>query len=426
MLFLAIIAVTQVSAYDDHVNKYHDYNPKFSTPNSTLYGYTQIYIRAGSAQDMTVFVLMPERNITFNAEYLPDHQVFIGKDDLRDLNRDPIVSPFYSQYPLIPTIDVRQDGTSALIQIPAGKYIFYLKDGNGNQPEYREVYIGGGATEYITFLGAAISNHEDVIITPEPTPSPEPTPIVCEDGQTLVDGRCVIPTPVPTISPTPVPTITIGPTIIPTPVPTTIPTPIPTVIPTPVPTTVPTTEPTPVPTPVPTTIPTTVPTAIPTTAPTVTPTATPTAVPTTTPTTAPTTVPTTHPTTPPTTVPTTRPTASPTPTPKPVVCKNVITTWRFDNDNDEIFLSFNNPNPTSKSVTVTITEKYSVDNCITIHGYKECVRLYYTRTLTKSFTVSPGKSTSDWTFGSIHGYDWPFNGERNHASFAVSETSGCS
>lgn len=106
------------------------------------YGYAVAMLRAGgSASDKTIWVCRPDT--PFNGTWRPDGSVI------------------ESQNPGCMQMQVLPDGRTEPKLLQAGKFDFYLQNGNGNQQEHKNVIIGNGATEYVSFLGSAVAivNH---------------------------------------------------------------------------------------------------------------------------------------------------------------------------------------------------------------------------------------------------------------------------
>lgn len=117
-LLLVVLLISQVSAIDG--------------------GYAIFYARGGSVQDTLVLVANDADNLTIDNRWNPDHTNITGQN------------PAFRQVSILP------DGRSDLIKFPDGSYTAYLRQGNGDQPEEQHFVIGGGWTERINFLGAAI------------------------------------------------------------------------------------------------------------------------------------------------------------------------------------------------------------------------------------------------------------------------------
>lgn len=107
-------------------------------------GRAMFYIRAcGSAQDNIIYVSNDLQQLPpFDNTYHPDRTP-------TDTNEG------YLQVPVL------KDCVSEPVHMGDGHYTAYLRNGNGNQPEQQKFIIGGGGTERVTFLGAAVAfvNH---------------------------------------------------------------------------------------------------------------------------------------------------------------------------------------------------------------------------------------------------------------------------
>lgn len=112
-------------------------------PDYSKQGNVVFIVRAGgSAQDLNVWV-KDVTNTTipaFDYTYNPDKSMIDGQNI------------GYDQYKILP------DGQSDLLPFPAGKYVAYMQNGNGGQPEVQEFIVGNGDTTRVVFLGHAVSS----------------------------------------------------------------------------------------------------------------------------------------------------------------------------------------------------------------------------------------------------------------------------
>jgi hypothetical protein len=123
-------------------NIYIDNNPSLSLPSPSSYGYVVFNIRAGgSAQDLAVWVSRDDlKTKLFDPAFHMDRSV-IANQNLDYLK-----------------VMVEPDGLSNPMLLSSGKYTARIQNGNGNQIEEQHFSIGGGATEYVTFIGAAVQS----------------------------------------------------------------------------------------------------------------------------------------------------------------------------------------------------------------------------------------------------------------------------
>ena len=131
-------------------NMYVDHNPKYAVLPMDSYGNVEFFVRAcGSAQDLTVWVKNNnEKNLTFDPTWRPDGS------NILDQNKGFL------------QIEVNPDCLSSPLQFSSGEYTAYIQHGNGDQMEERKFKVGGGGTERVSFLGAAVTtakNHCDHI-----------------------------------------------------------------------------------------------------------------------------------------------------------------------------------------------------------------------------------------------------------------------
>jgi hypothetical protein len=112
----------------------------FEVMPPTSYGYVIFYIKGVTVQDSTIFVSNDDKqkNITMDNSFRYDHT------NITDQNKDML------------KVEVLTDGVSEPVMLAAGNYTAHLRQGNGDQPETQKFVIGGGATERVVFLGAAI------------------------------------------------------------------------------------------------------------------------------------------------------------------------------------------------------------------------------------------------------------------------------
>jgi len=141
LILVAMIAAVFVPVSAENV--YVDRNPAlYEVLPVDSYGYAVFYIRAGgSAQDLNVWIGNDaNKNTTFDPTYHPDKSVIEGQN------------PDFLKVKVLP------DGVSEPVMLSAGNYTAYLQKGNGDQVEQFPFIIGGGATERVQFLGAAVSS----------------------------------------------------------------------------------------------------------------------------------------------------------------------------------------------------------------------------------------------------------------------------
>lgn len=128
-------------------------------PDYSKQGNVVFIVRAGgSAQDLNVWV-KDVTNTTipaFDYTYNPDKSMIDGQNI------------GYERY------TVYMDGQSDLLPFPAGKYVAYMQNGNGGQPEVQEFIVGNGDTTRVAFLGHAVSSVAKSATT-EPAGCPEIT-----------------------------------------------------------------------------------------------------------------------------------------------------------------------------------------------------------------------------------------------------------
>jgi hypothetical protein len=142
VLAFVLLAVIPATAENVYVNN----NPAlFEVLPMDSYGYVVFYARGVSVQDPNIYVDTYPSNRIIDNRYHPDHT------NITDKNKDMLL------------VVLRPDGVSDPVLLNAGEYIAYMRQGNGDQPEQQRFKIGGGATERVVFLGAAIPTvHKEI------------------------------------------------------------------------------------------------------------------------------------------------------------------------------------------------------------------------------------------------------------------------
>lgn len=149
LILTAIWPVVAVNSGDDrghavlYENKYYDNNPAIrEVLPVSAYGYVIFYVRGVTVQDPFVFIYKEGMNITPDYRWHPDHTNITGQNDGMML------------------VKIRTDGVSDPIMLSSGNYTAFIRQGNADQTEIKEFKIGGGGTERIVFLGAAIPSED--------------------------------------------------------------------------------------------------------------------------------------------------------------------------------------------------------------------------------------------------------------------------
>lgn len=138
MLLLFVVAcMPPVMAENRYVNN----NPAiYEVLPSNAYGYVVFYIRGVTVQDNVIFISSDDRQ----KDIVMDNTFRSDRTNITGQNKEML------------KVETLPNGVSEPFMLAAGNYTAHLRQGNGDQPETQKFVIGGGATERVVFLGAAV------------------------------------------------------------------------------------------------------------------------------------------------------------------------------------------------------------------------------------------------------------------------------